>query len=61
MIYITGDIHGSMFPIYKLCYTLNPTSEDVVVILGDVAANYDLNGRDQQFKRQMSRFQQTFF
>lgn len=61
MVYITGDIHGSMFPIYKLFYTLNPTSEDVVVILGDVAANYDLNGRDRQFKKQMSRFQPTFF
>lgn len=61
MVYITGDIHGSMFPIYKLFYTLNPTSEDVVVILGDVALNYDLNRRDYQFKRQMSRFQPTFF
>lgn len=46
MVYITGDIHGSMYPIYELCNALNPTSEDVVVILGDVAANYDLNGRD---------------
>lgn len=61
MIHITGDIHGSMFPIYKLCNALNPTFDDVVVILGDVAANYDLNGRDLQFKRQMSRFQPTFF
>lgn len=61
MVYITGDIHGSMFPIYTLCNTLHSTSEDVVVILGDVAANYDLNSRDHQFKRQMSRFQPTFF
>lgn len=38
MIYVTGDIHGSMLPIYNLCNTLNPTSDDVVVILGDVAA-----------------------
>ncbi|MCM1008228.1 MAG: metallophosphoesterase [Ruminococcus flavefaciens] len=61
MVYITGDIHGSMYPIYELCNALSPTFEDVVVILGDVAANYDLNSRDRQFKRQMSRFQPTFF
>lgn len=61
MIYITGDIHGSISPIYNLRNAHDLTDEDVVVILGDVAANYDLNGRDQQFKRQMSRFQPTFF
>lgn len=61
MIYITGDIHGSISPIYNLRSAHDLTDKDVIVILGDVAANYDLNSRDHQFKRQLSRFQPTFF
>ena len=61
MIYITGDIHGNIFPIYRLCNVLNPTSEDIVVILGDVAVNYYLDNMDRRFKKKMSKLQPTFF
>jgi 3-oxoacid CoA-transferase subunit A len=59
MIYVTGDIHGSLFPIFQLFKNYNPEANDVVVILGDVVANYDLGSRDKSFKRKMSRFKAT--
>ncbi|MDE7104761.1 MAG: metallophosphoesterase, partial [Ruminococcus sp.] len=61
MIYITGNIHGNIFPIYKLYNVLNPTSEHIVVILGDVAVNYYLDNMDRRFKKKMSKLQPTFF
>lgn len=61
MIYITGDIHGTISPIFKLCRKINPTESDTVIILGDVGANYSLDSRDVYFKRQLSEFKPTFF
>lgn len=40
MVYYTGDIHGQADPIRAFCRNVMPTREDVIVILGDVGANF---------------------
>ena len=40
MIYYTGDIHGDKREIVRFAKRMNLTAEDVIVILGDVGANY---------------------
>lgn len=61
MVYITGDIHGSLEPIYELCNKYNPTAEDIVVILGDVGVNYYGGRRDKRLKHRMNNLGCTFF
>lgn len=50
MVYITGDIHGELEPIYMLFERFQPKPEDIIVILGDVALNYTGRLRDRAFK-----------
>jgi len=50
MVYITGDIHGDPRRIVEFSEKLGLTGQDVVVILGDVGANYDLGPRDEWMK-----------
>jgi len=40
MIYYTGDIHGGKHEIVHFTKRMNLTVDDVIVILGDVGANY---------------------
>ena len=40
MVYFTGDIHGDPWRIWKLCRKSCLTDRDVIVLLGDVGANY---------------------
>lgn len=61
MVYITGDIHGSLEPIHDLIKRHRPTENDVVVILGDVAVNYTGTLRDIVMKDEMNRLGPTFF
>ena len=35
MIYITGDTHGDFHRIEQFCEKVQPTSDDILVILGD--------------------------
>ena len=35
MVYITGDIHGDIAPIYALWEKFHPTKNDIIIILGD--------------------------
>lgn len=59
MVFYTGDIHGD---ITKVCEFLRARDQkgldrpDVIVILGDVAFNYYLDGRDERLKREMDRW-----
>ncbi len=50
MVFFTGDIHGSPWNIRKFCVKNKLTQFDVVVILGDVGANYFLDRRDDNVK-----------
>jgi len=61
MVYYTGDIHGGKYEIVRLCKRMNLTSDDIVVILGDVGANYYENERDHEIKRAFSRLKPTIF
>ena len=43
MIYFTGDIHGNPDGIVDFISKVHPTMDDVIVLLGDVGANYYKN------------------
>ncbi len=56
MVYITGDIHGNPeFLIYR-AQQLGVTKDDIIVILGDVGANYYLNKRDDRMKEALDKY-----
>lgn len=61
MIYYTGDIHGGKYEIVRFAKRMNLTADDVIVILGDVGANYYGNERDDEMKRAFSRLKPTIF
>ena len=50
MIWFTGDIHGSPDSIRNFFRKVHPTGEDVIVLLGDVGANYYADRRDDALK-----------
>ena len=55
MIYYTGDIHGQKHDIERFCKRFNPTREDIIVILGDVGANYGQDERDEELKNALDK------
>ncbi len=40
MIYFTGDIHGVVDGVVNFVNKVHPSTDDVIVLLGDVGANY---------------------
>lgn len=56
MVYITGDIHGNPELIIYRAQQFGLTKDDVLVLLGDVGANYYLNWRDDRMKEAMSKY-----
>ena len=61
MIYYTGDIHGGKHEIVWFAERMKLTADDVIVILGDVGANYYGNERDDELKRAFSNLIPTIF
>ncbi|MGN1087331.1 MAG: metallophosphoesterase [Porcipelethomonas sp.] len=61
LVFITGDIHGETEPIYNLCQSFQPESDDIVVILGDTGLNYTGRLRDRIIKEELSGLKPTFF
>lgn len=61
MVYYTGDIHGGKYEIVRFSKRMNLTAVDIIVILGDVGANYYENERDDELKRAFSRLKPTIF
>jgi len=61
MIYYTGDIHGSRREVMSFCARMQPTTDDTIVILGDVGANYFCDGRDRTLKKVLSGLGPTIF
>lgn len=57
MVYITGDIHGASMRIYDFAKKHKLTKDDVVIILGDVGANYYGDERDERTKENLSKVQ----
>lgn len=61
MIYYTGDIHGVKHEIVRFAKRMNLTTGDVIVILGDVGANYYGNESDDELKCAFSKLKPTIF
>lgn len=59
MIFYTGDIHGRHAGIMNFCKQYQPTEQDVIVLLGDVGANYHLDERDARMKEELSTLAPT--
>ena len=60
MIYITGDKHGDLEFVREFCSDHPDISrEDVLIILGDVGINYDLNRQEKKIKRMLSKLPVT--
>ena len=61
MVYFTGDIHGVPWGVKRFCERMNLTDKDIVVLLGDVGANYYGDQRDASMKTILSHLAPTFF
>jgi 3-oxoacid CoA-transferase subunit A len=61
MVYITGDIHRQLSPIYNLFSTYNPSEDDIIVLLGDVGINYIDEVEDSFIKNKLKNLKSTFF
>lgn len=51
MIFFTGDIHGNVNGVADFINKVHPTMEDVIVLLGDVGANYYNGCKDYLMKQ----------
>lgn len=61
MYYITGDTHGGFSRIQEFCLEYQTNREDVLIILGDAAINYDGGRHDQYVKNLLSTLPITIF
>ena len=61
MFYITGDTHRDFGRIEDFCARINPTPEDVMIILGDAGINYYGGWRDRDLKRRLAALPLTLF
>lgn len=61
MVYFTGDIHGSPLGIRRFCIHKKLTCDDILVILGDVGANYYGDYRDDRMKEVLANLEPTIF
>ncbi len=61
MVYITGDIHGSMKYLNDLFMKYSPKKDDIIVLLGDVCINYFGSLDDIDSKRLMKKLGSVFF
>lgn len=61
MFYITGDTHRDFGRIEDFCARINPTPEDVMIILGDAGINYYGGWRDRDLKRRLAGLPLTLF
>lgn len=59
MIYFSGDIHGYPWDVKKFCKKYKLTQEDILVLLGDVGANYYGDQRDDTMKEALSKLPPT--
>lgn len=59
--YITGDTHGEFSQIERLCERVNPSSRDVLIILGDAGINYYGGWRDRNQKKLLAKLPLTLF
>ena len=61
MIFYTGDIHGAPWSVVKFSRKYKLTKEDIIIILGDVGANYYCDDRDRVCKAALNKLKPTVF
>ena len=61
MVYSIGDIHGQPWDIEDFCLRMELTEKDIIVILGDVGANYHGGRRDDLVKSVLAGLKPTIF
>ena len=60
MIYYTGDLHGLKTGLIQFCSQMDLASDDTIILLGDVGANYYGGSRDRKFKYALNRLNIPF-
>ena len=65
-ILITADLHGSPKPIQILSEYMKQenqplTENDIIILLGDVGANFFFNYRDTKYKKKLGKYKVTYF
>lgn len=61
MIYITGDMHGDKRTFKDVMGRVTCKSENTLIVLGDLGANYYLNKTDKKFKKIISEYNINLF
>ena len=61
MIYLTGDTHGDFERYLEFTNKMNPTDNDVMIVLGDAGLNYYGDDRDTYRKQFVNNFPFTTF
>lgn len=61
MVYFTGDIHGYPGDLKRSLRKLQPERSDVIILLGDVGANFYGDERDHRIKKFLNKSGPTFF
>ena len=61
MVYITGDIHGSPLRILDMCQRHDLSTNEIIVVLGDVGLNNDMGSHDREMKECLSQEKPTIF
>ena len=61
MVYYTGDIHGNTKELIDFANRFKLTEADILIILGDVGANYYGNHRDRYCKETLASMKPTIF
>ena len=57
MFFITGDNHGNFTPFNSFANHMDTTTDDVMIILGDVGLNYYVhNGKDDKGAKRLKKF-----
>jgi len=59
--YLTGDTHGDFKRVTALCYIVQSTKDDVLIVLGDAGINYFGGEKDRQLKYVLAELPITLF
>ena len=59
MLFFSGDIHGSPWGVKRFCEREKLSKEDILVLLGDVGANYYGDWRDDEMKKVLAKLAPT--
>lgn len=62
MVYLTGDTHGNFIRVKDFCRKMEPTTDDIMIVLGDAGVNYfGEQSSDNKLKKMLSQLPITIF